>query len=264
MIVVIGAGSFGLAIAVSFARRNWPVTLLSRRDFEACEAFNTRRHLLTHPNTDRPETLSMTNDVNVLHKATRIVMAVPTQQLSLVANEYAAYLKDRPVLLLQKGIDIKAGNSILIKLNQIGTVTETIQAVKMAHKAGMTAIISHRPNFADEIIGENPSVTSIVSTEEKIAQQWADMLESDSIATYVKTDIIGTQLAGAIKNVVAIAAGIIDALGCGANTLAAVITKGIQEAVCLGKSMGADTHTFFEPAGIGDFTLTCHTSKSRN
>jgi glycerol-3-phosphate dehydrogenase (NAD(P)+) len=249
MIVVIGAGKFGLAIALSFARRGQFVVLLSRRDEEACNNFNTEKNLLNYPGIQKPLTLSMTQDASILQKATHVVMAVPTQKLKLVADKYLDYLTNLPILLLQKGIDV--------------TTTQFPYEIMQPCTAKPVTVLAG-PNFADEIIYEKPSITSIVCKVEPLAQEWASMLRSKTIMTEAGTDVVGIQVAGAIKNVVAIAAGVSEALNYGANTLAAIITKGMQETVGLGLAMGARLDTFFEPAGIGDFTLTCQTSKSRN
>lgn len=249
MICVIGAGKFGTAIGVSFARNGHEVVLLSRKGMDYCDYFNKSDCLPEYEGIIRPKTLGVTWDTSVLEKASAIVLAVPTQQLPNVLDLSSEYLQNKPLLLLQKGILI---DSHKLPFQLAGNYS----SLPVSVLAG--------PNFADEIVFEQPSITSVVSSDLAMARYWAGLIDSTSLSVLVGQDVIGTQIAGAIKNVVAIVAGLSEGLNFGANTLAAVITRGMQEATNLGVAMGGAQETFLGPAGIGDFTLTCNSSKSRN
>ncbi len=249
MIVVIGAGKFGTAIGVSFARNGHEVALLSRKDASYCVEANKSDFLMSYEDVLKPTTLSISNEASVLEKASAVVLAVPTQQLPYALELYAPYLKNIPLLLLQKGIIIQ---------------TQQLPFELARNYSSLPISVLAGPNFADEIVYEEPSITAIACENIEVANYWASLLESPNLSIYVGKDVIGTQIASAIKNIVAIVAGVSDGLNFGANTLAAVITRGMQEATALGLAMGAKQETFLGPAGIGDFTLTCNSSKSRN
>jgi len=248
VIVVVGAGRFGMAIAHTIARNNHSVTLLSRHA-ERVIAINSAFTIPDYPMVKKPSTLRATTEIDFLKTARGVVLALPTQQIRMFLDKHASLFFNIPLLLLQKGIE-----------KETGLLPSEIAALYIKEPVSILS----GPNFADEILMEVPTTTVIASTIESSSLNWATLLKSNTFRPYVQSDIIGVQIGGAIKNVVAIACGVVKGLGLGENTMAAIITRGLAEMVRLGLAMGAKKDTFLGLSGIGDLTLTCHGEKSRN
>lgn len=248
MIVVIGAGSFGTAIAHSIARNGHEVVMVSRNS-DRVIALSAGDRMPDYPSIMRPVTLSATLDTDIIAKAERIVIALPTQQTRSFLELHHHLFKDAPVLLLQKGIEKETG----------ALPSEIVSQYLNAELAVLSG-----PNFADEILRGMPTATTISSNNESIALDWATLFKSNSFRPYVQTDMIGAQIGGAVKNVIAVACGVVQGLQLGDNATAAIITRGLAEMARLGKAMGAKKETFLGLSGLGDLTLTCHSTKSRN
>lgn len=247
MIGVIGAGNFGTAIGYVLAKNGHDVCLLSR-DSSRVQSLN-QSDCIPGYDTSRPETLSATLDIHSIQQASHIVVALPTQQVRGFLESYGSMLQNKPVLLLQKGVEKTSGK----------LPTEIVSEFL----GGPLAVMSG-PNFAAEIIKGFPTATVVASTHSHVAMAWADYLKSPMFRPYTHQDILGAQLAGAVKNVIAIACGVVKGLQFGDNTIAAIITRGLSEMVRLGVAIGAQKETFFGLAGMGDLTLTCNGSASRN
>lgn len=248
MIVVIGAGSFGTAIAHCVARNGHDVTILSR-NADRVAALNLNDVMPDYLSVKRPVTLSATCDVTVILRASRIIIALPTQQVRSFLKAHHQLFQNADILLLQKGIEKESG----ILPSQI--VSEYLKTD--------IAVLSG-PNFADEILMGCPTATTISADQESVALEWAKVLKSNTFRPYVQTDVMGAQIGGAVKNVIAVACGVVSGLELGHNATAAIITRGLAEMVRLGESMGARKQTFLGLSGIGDLTLTCNSTKSRN
>lgn len=248
MIVVVGAGRFGIAIAHTIARNNHTITLLSRHT-DRVAAINSTSTIPDYPMVQKPFTLAATTNVDILKTAQGIILALPTQQLRIFLDKHASLFANVPILLLQKGIE-----------KETGLLPSAV--VSLYIKAPLSILSG--PNFADEILMAIPTATVIASTVESVALKWATLLKSNTFRPYVQSDIIGTQIGGAIKNVIAIAGGVVKGLKLGDNTMAAIITRGLAEMVRVGVAMGAKKDTFLGLSGIGDLTLTCQGEKSRN
>jgi glycerol-3-phosphate dehydrogenase (NAD(P)+) len=248
MIVVIGAGSFGTAIAHCIARNGHKVVILSR-NVDRVAALNADDTLPDYQSVKRPVTLSAICNVSVISQADRLIIALPTQQLRSFLDMHQHLFQTIPVLLLQKGIEKKSG----VLPSEIAT----------EYLNSQIAVLSG-PNFADEILMGCPTATTISAAQESDALGWAKILQSNTFRPYTHTDIIGAQVGGAVKNVIAVACGVVQGLQLGHNTTAAIITRGLAETVRLGGAMGAKRETFLGLSGIGDLTLTCNSTKSRN
>lgn len=248
MILIIGAGHFGMAIGCSLARSGQEVTLLSRNP-ERVVSINESRTFPGHTMVKRPENLTATLDTNKIKDAGRIILALPTQQVRDFLKKNSLLFPNVPLLLLQKGIEKE---TCLLPI-----------AVVQEYLANDIAVLSG-PNFAEEILKGVPTATTIAAFDEDFAMNWAKLFKTDSFRPYIHQDPIGAQLGGAIKNVVAIACGVVKGLGLGDNTLSAIITRGLAEMVRLGMTLGARKETFLGLAGIGDLTLTCQSIQSRN
>lgn len=248
MIVVIGAGSFGTSIAHCLARNGLEVVMLSRNS-DRVAVLNSNDSIPDYPSVLKPITLSATLDVHIIQKAQRIVVALPTQQTRSFLESHHQLFNDVPVLLLQKGIEKETG---MLPSEIVNRYLSTEVAVLSG------------PNFADEILMGMPTATTISSNTESIALDWATLFKSNSFRPYVQTDLIGAQIGGAVKNVIAVACGVVHGLQLGDNSTAAIITRGLAEMARLGCAMGAKKDTFLGLSGLGDLTLTCHSTKSRN
>ncbi len=248
MISVIGAGRFGLAIAHVLSRNGHPVTVMSRRP-EVIRQINIDRSMPGQTNLAVPELLSATNDIKTLQSSEKIVIAVPTQHLGSFLSEHQAHIPSVPCLLLQKGIERQ---------------TNKLPFEVVAAFINSNLSVLSGPNFAHEIIQKHPTATTIASSSAKSGFEWATLLQSKTFRPYVHTDVVGAQLGGALKNVIAIACGVVKGLNLGDNATAAIITRGMAEIVRLGVAMGANHETFLGLSGLGDLTLTCQGLQSRN
>lgn len=248
MIVVVGAGSFGAAIAHCLARNGHEVVMLSR-NADRVAALNSGEAMPDYPSVVRPVTLSATLNTEIIKNADRIVIALPTQQTRSFLELHHQLFNDVPVLLLQKGVEKETG---LLP-----------SEIARQYLNAEISVLSG-PNFSDEILMGMPTATTISSNNESTALEWATLFKSNSFRPYVQTDMIGAQIGGAVKNVIAVACGVVQGLHFGDNTTAAIITRGLAEMARLGCEMGAKKETFLGLSGLGDLTLTCHSIKSRN
>jgi glycerol-3-phosphate dehydrogenase (NAD(P)+) len=197
----------------------------------------------------RPMTLSATLETEIIEKAQRIIVALPTQQTRSFLESHHHLFNGAPVLLLQKGIEKETGM----------LPSEIVSQYLSAEVAVLSG-----PNFSDEILMGMPTATTISAKNESTALDWATLFKSNSFRPYVQTDMMGAQIGGAVKNVIALACGVVRGLQLGDNSTAAIITRGLAEMARLGHAMGANRETFLGLSGLGDLTLTCHSPKSRN
>lgn len=248
MIVVAGAGCFGLAIAYVLARNGHDVVAMTRRQ-NIVDQLNAHRTVPGYENIQAPKTLQMTTDVAVLEQATHVVLGVPTQHLRTFVHAQRTRLPVVPYLLLQKGIEKNTG---LLPSEVVGS-----------DLPGDVSVLSG-PNFAHEMVMDLPTATTIASKNIELGFDWAKLFQSGVFRPYVHDDVVGAQVGGAFKNVIAIACGIVRGLGLGDNAAAAIITRGMAEMVRLGVAMGANLETFLGLSGLGDLTLTCQGDQSRN
>jgi glycerol-3-phosphate dehydrogenase (NAD(P)+) len=251
-LLVLGAGSWGTALALVLARNEhtvylWDCNADHIRDLSAQGCNN--RHL---PGVVFPQNL-----VPVVELAPRleaiadVVIAVPCEALpDVLGRMQAAGRKDFRICLACKGLEPETHSlSHVMVMDYLGDIR--------------LAVISG-PSFAAEVAAGIPTAVAVVSSDEETAAFFAACFHNEKFRIYTHHDLIGVQIAGAIKNVMAIAAGIADGLGYGANTRAALITRGLAEITRLGVAMGARQETFMGLAGLGDLVLTCTDDQSRN
>ncbi|MEQ9364478.1 MAG: NAD(P)H-dependent glycerol-3-phosphate dehydrogenase [Leptospirales bacterium] len=255
-VAVLGSGSFGTALGSILATKNFDVTIWTRHDSLA-ESINgehiNARYL---PGLVLPANLNAATDIEaVLSGAEMVVMAIPAQQIGGVIKEYGGLFPRRaPIVSAAKGIEEGS-------LRLVSEVIE--QELPDTHDPGQLSYLSG-PSFAKEMIARIPTMVSIASHNQATAQKVQNAFYTDYFRTYWTSDVIGVEVGGAMKNVIAIAAGVADGLGFGLNTRAALITRGLTEITRLGKAKGADPLTFLGLAGMGDLVLTCTGDLSRN
>ncbi|KTD20564.1 glycerol-3-phosphate dehydrogenase (NAD+) [Legionella lansingensis] len=249
-IAMLGAGSWGTAVAVHLAHRGHHVMLWGHNPQHIRDMEKTRCNKRYLPDVIFPNSLSLVEDLkHCISEATEIIIAVPS-------HAFASLFLQLPkpahgLAWLTKGID-PATNKLLSEL--------------VAERWGESfpiAIISG-PSFAKEVAHLLPTAVTLAGNDPAYQKMIQAMLHCDSMRVYISNDIIGVQLCGAVKNVLAIACGISDGLGYGANAKAALITRGLAEMRRLGIKMGAREETFMGLAGVGDLVLTCTDDQSRN
>jgi glycerol-3-phosphate dehydrogenase (NAD(P)+) len=250
-IAVLGAGSWGTTVATLACRRT-PTLLWARRSEVADEinAEHTNERYL--PSTALPKSLRATDSIEeAVRDADAIVLGVPSHGLRAAVEEVAKYIRPWiPVLSLAKGLE---QDSHL-------RMTQVIRDVLPDHRAGVLT----GPNLAREIMAGFAAASVIAIDDDQIAPQLQRVFHSGLFRVYTSSDVVGCELGGALKNVIAIASGMGDGLGVGDNTRAAVITRGLAEISRLGEAMGGTPATFAGLAGMGDLIATCVSPQSRN
>ncbi len=247
-ICVLGAGAFGTALAVAFAAAGRQVRLVARTPEAAARMIEARENRARLPGVAFPETLEVTHRTGDLPGT--CLLAVPTQQLGTMVRRHATDLSDRRLVACCKGVDLATG------LGPVGVVAG-------ACPSAVPAILSG-PGFAADIATGLPTALTLAAGELKVANALRDMLSTPTLRLYASSDVTGVELGGALKNVIAIAAGIAIGSGLGESARAALMTRGYQEMKRLAQAFGARTETLSGLSGFGDLVLTCTSEKSRN
>ena len=250
-ISVIGAGSWGTTLACLLSDKGYDVTLWVHEKELAEEINNTRINRIYLPDIILPDTLKVTYSIDVtVKKARYIVKAVPAQFTRAVFKEALPYMPDQTIIIsASKGIER-------------GTLL-TVSSILKELSAHPVAVLSG-PSFAKEVIKKMPAAVTLAAEDKNIGYMLQEVFNLNNFRVYTHDDIIGVEIGGALKNVMAIAAGISDSLGLGNNARASLITRGLAEMTRLGIAMGAKERTFSGLSGIGDLVLTCTSPLSRN
>lgn len=249
-IAVLGAGSWGTALALLLARNGIQVSLWGLADEIRLlqQQGENSRYL---PGIRFPANLQPQASLQkAIANSDEILVAVPSRAFRAVLQQIAEIRSPRHISWATKGFD-PHGHQPLSEV-----ASEIFPQADLAVLSG--------PTFAIEVAQGQPTAITVASTSEELARRLAEALQSDAFRVYTTDDLIGVQVGGATKNVMAIAAGLSDGLGFGANARAALITRGLAEITRLGKALGAHTSTFMGLTGLGDLTLTCTDDKSRN
>ncbi|MDT3400630.1 NAD(P)H-dependent glycerol-3-phosphate dehydrogenase [Streptomyces sp. B1866] len=251
---VYGTGSWGTAFAIVLADAGCEVTLWGRRAGLA-EAVNTERVNPDYlPGVVLPEGVRATTDpAEAARGAQFTVLAVPSQTLRGNLTAWAPLLPPDTVLVsLMKGVELHTAK----RMSEV--IQETAEA-----PADRVAVLTG-PNLAKEIAARQPAASVVACRDEGVARRLQAACHTPYFRPYTNTDVVGCELGGAVKNVIALAVGIADGMGLGDNTKASLITRGLAETTRLGLAMGADAHTFAGLAGMGDLVATCSSPLSRN
>lgn len=250
-ISVIGAGAWGTALAQTYAKAGHQVTLWVREESLAQTMIESNRNASYLPDIDLDPRLAMTTDITVAVQADVILNVVPAQYIRQNLQLLAPLLRDKqPVVICAKGIEI-ASHSLLSDV-----FAEECPKAKLAFLTG--------PNFAGEIASGLPSASTLACVDAEVGGYLQEALTAKNLRLYLTSDIIGAQVAGAIKNVIAIACGIASGLGLGESARAALVTRGLAEMSRLTVALGGDRTTLMGQCGVGDMMLTCSSMKSRN
>jgi glycerol-3-phosphate dehydrogenase (NAD(P)+) len=249
---VIGAGSWGTALAILLAREGHPTQLWGRDAAQLGVMRTARRNLHYLPDAPFPESLQVSADLaQALQGARDALIAVPSHAFRATLERIRPLLAPHTrIAWATKGFEIDSG----LLPHQV--VREVLGATPGAVLSG--------PTFAKEVGAGLPTAMTIASRDEQFAKDLALKLSGSSFRAYTQTDIMGVEVGGAVKNVIAIGSGIADGMGFGANTRVALITRGLAEMMRLGVKLGAQRETFMGLAGLGDLVLTCTDDQSRN
>ena len=249
---VIGAGAWGTAVAMHLARKGLRV-LLWVYERELCETLRANReNSLYLPSFSLPDSMDFTDSLEALvASAADIVIATPSFATRATITPVSGVLRNKNILILTKGFEIET----LLRMSEV--VTETV-----GHDSRV-AVLSG-PSFAKEV-AEGAFTSVVVSSgDHDLSYYLQRTIHGDNFRVYTSRDVIGVELGGAMKNVMAIGAGIIEGLGLGSNTRAAFITRALAEIKRLGKALGAKETTFMGLSGMGDLILTAYGNLSRN
>jgi glycerol-3-phosphate dehydrogenase (NAD(P)+) len=252
-VAVLGAGSWGTALAIQFARGGRRVRLWGRDRERLAAMAQSRRNERYLPSAEFPESLHLEPELAAaLAGARDVLVVVPSPAFRALLTQLSPLLaRDMHVAWATKGFEQ-------------GSLLLPHQVAREVLGAGRRCAVLSGPTFAREVGAGLPTAMTVASPEASYAQALARELSSANFRAYTSTDIMGVEIGGAVKNVLAVGAGLSDGLGFGANTRVALITRGLKEMTRLGVALGAQPATFMGLAGLGDLVLTCTDNESRN
>jgi len=251
-ISVIGDGGWGTTLSIHLVKKGYPVTLWGafQENIKKINRFHTNDKFLQ--GIQIPKSILATDDLALaITQANLVILAVPSQYIRSVLKRIKKFdIKNKIFLSVTKGIE----TTTLLRMSEI--IKKELGDVPLAVLSG--------PNIASEVARGIPSTSVIASKNTKVAKTLQHILNSDTLRVYTNTDIVGIELGGSLKNIIALACGVCDGLGFGTNTKSAIVTRGLVEMARLGKALGAKHKTFSGLAGLGDLATTCFSLKSRN
>lgn len=253
-VAVFGAGSWGTAFSIVLADAGNDVTMWGRRE-DVCATINDRRENTEYlPGIELPDAIAATHDPEfALDGAEFVVLAVPSQTLRKNLEDWAEFVPADAVLVsLMKGVE----------LGTLRRMSEVIADVTGAAPDRIGVVSG--PNLSKEIARREPAASVVACADEQVAMRLRDLCHSAAFRPYSSTDVVGCELGGAYKNVIALSVGMAVGLGFGDNTTASVITRGLAETARLATALGADPMTLMGLAGLGDLVATCSSPLSRN
>jgi len=253
-VAVLGSGSWGTAFSIVLADAGNDVNLWARRE-EVATAVNEQRENTEYlPGVELPPAIQATHDVEkALHGADVVVLATPSQSLRENLTQWAPYVEAGATYVsLMKGVEL-------------GTLERMSQVIAEITEAGPERIaVVSGPNLAKEIARREPAASVVACEDEDVAKMLQARCHSPAFRPYTSVDVLGCELGGAYKNVVALSVGMAVGLGFGDNTTASLITRGLAETARLAMALGANPLTLMGLAGLGDLVATCSSPLSRN
>ncbi len=251
---VIGSGAWGTTLALLLAKKGITTTLWEHQADRAMEMQERRENQPFLPGFRFPEQIYVTSHIaEAVSAKTLLILVTPSQRLRENIRLLAPFLDHQTLLVsASKGIEIAT----------LKRMTEVI-AEEISDASHRTAALSG-PNLSREVAEEKPTAAVVAATHKEVAIRCREILTSSAFRVYNSGDVVGVELGGALKNIIAIGAGVSDGMGCGENAKAAFITRGLAEIARLGVAAGANPLTFAGLAGMGDLVATCATPMSRN
>ncbi|WP_244833233.1 NAD(P)H-dependent glycerol-3-phosphate dehydrogenase [Clostridium sp. BJN0001] len=250
-VTFIGAGSFGTALAVLLAEKGNQVYIYDRNKEIVDDINNEKRNIRYMKKLCIPENVTAVNTMDeAVKEADYVILAVPSQVIRSVSKQVKKYIREDAVIIsIAKGIE-KGTNKRM--------------SVVIGEELENPVVILSGPSHAEEVALKLPTTVVTTSTDIKYAKDVQDLFMNSYFRVYTNDDIIGVEIGGAVKNIIALAAGIIDGLGFGDNTKAALITRGMSEIARIGIALGGKAKTFYGLTGMGDLIVTCTSKHSRN
>lgn len=249
---IIGGGSWGTAIAILLGKKGYEIDMWLRSEKQCIDINKTRENVKYLPGVIIPDNVNTTNDIKktVLEKKI-LVLAVPTHGVRDTLKKIKDFVNEGQIIVnLAKGIENGT-------LNRISEIAEQ-------ELPELDYVVLSGPSHAEEVAKDMPTAIVVASKKKEIAQCVQDIFMAPKFRVYTSPDVVGVELGGSLKNVIALGAGISDGLGYGDNTKAALVNRGIFEIAKLGEKMGADQMSFAGLSGIGDLIVTCTSMHSRN
>ena len=254
-IAIVGTTSWGITLGVVLAHKGLEVKLWARTEQEANELRNAGPNPALVPGVSFPPQLSITSSLGeALAGAEAVILVVPSQSMRQNIKLAAEHL-DEAMLIVSaaKGLEIGSNK----RMSQV--IADEIEPGFQSNICVLSG-----PNLSQEIFNDLPAATVVAAGDEAIAKKVQKLLTTPTLCVYTNTDVVGVELGGALKNIIALGAGMADGLGYGDNAKAALITRGLTEMTALGVALGANPLTFSGLAGLGDLIATCASPLSRN
>jgi glycerol-3-phosphate dehydrogenase (NAD(P)+) len=254
-ITVLGAGSWGTTLAILLAEKGHRVVLWSHNPKKAARLATDRENKEYLPGAPFPESLSVCSDIlEAAHGNELIVVATPAQKVRETLNKISSLSFPQTVFVnVSKGIEISTGY-------RMSEVTKDV----LPSLGNDQVAALYGPSHAEEVMEKHPTAVVAACLDEQTAEKVQEAFFTPMFRVYVNTDLIGVEVAGSVKNIMALAAGAVDGIGYGDNAKAALITRGLAELSRFGLKLGANPMTFAGLAGIGDLVVTCNSKHSRN
>lgn len=250
-IVILGSGGFGLSLAVQAESLGHDVTVWSKFREEIDDIRTHGEHIKKLPGVPISENIGLTADISCINGCDLLIFGIPSSFVRDVAKEAKPYVTE-DMIVVNTGKGIEEGSLKLLS----DVLSEELSSKKIVVLSG--------PSHAEEVARRIPTTVVAASKDISAAEYVQELLRSKVMRIYLNEDVTGCELGGALKNIIALCAGICDGLGYGDNTKAALMTRGIHEIAKLGIAMGAEKQTFYGLTGIGDLIVTCTSMHSRN
>lgn len=250
-IVILGSGGFGLSLAVMAERYGHSVTVWSKFQSEIDEIRAHGEHIRKLPGVAVSERIGLTSDISCVRGCDMLIFGIPSTFVRGVAKEAKPYI-DEKMVIVNTGKGLEEGSLKLLS----DVIDEELGSQNIVVLSG--------PSHAEEVARGIPTTIVAASKNAKASAYVQETLSNGALRIYLNSDVVGCEIGGAMKNIIALSAGICDGLGYGDNTKAALMTRGIHEIARIGAAMGADEKTFSGLTGIGDLIVTCTSMHSRN
>ncbi|MBI2379687.1 MAG: NAD(P)H-dependent glycerol-3-phosphate dehydrogenase [Gammaproteobacteria bacterium] len=252
-VAVLGAGSYGTALALLLARNGQDLRLWGRNPEAMAALARDRVNARYLPDVRLPDNLKPTADLGQALEGVRdVLIVVPSPAFDETLNLLKAHARpDWRLVWATKGLAHESGELLHTRIESV-------------LGSGIAKGVLSGPTFAKELALGLPTAITLASEDEALTRHWAGLLVNPSFRVYFSQDLVGVQLGGAVKNVIAVGAGMADGLGFGANARTALVTRGLAEMTRLGLALGGLKETFYGMAGLGDLVLTCTDNQSRN
>jgi len=251
-ITFLGGGSFGIALAVMLAKKGYDINVWDRKK-SVIDDINIKRENIKYlPNVVIPWNIKAYTDMEqAVKNSDYVVLAVPSHAIRNMSRELSKFIKsEQCIISIAKGIEEGTQN----RLSQV--IEEELP--------NNSIVILSGPSHAEEVAADIPTTVVVTSKNMKFAEKTQDIFMTNKFRVYTNEDIIGVEIGGAVKNIIALAAGICDGIGYGDNAKAALMTRGMSEIIKIGTELGGKRETFFGLTGMGDLIVTCTSMHSRN